>query len=146
MGSRRLLERIREMARPQAERRPPDPESLQQSILRHLTRILNTRQGSTVIASDYGVPDFSALTTNPNAANLARIEEILCDVVTRYEPRLNNVGVRFVQDPDAPFRMGFSLTADIAGLDGAQIAFQTVLTPSGRINIQRRRAGDEEEA
>lgn len=137
MEGRRLMERIREMAHPEAEKKSPDMDSLQQSILRHLSKMLNTRQGSTVIASDYGVPDFSALTTQPNAANLAIIEKTLCDVVTRYEPRLRNVGVHFAQDPDDPLKMSFRLTGELVDMEDSEISFQTVLTPLGRISIQR---------
>ena len=137
MEGKRLLERIREMARPRDDQKPPDADNLQQSILKHLNKMLNTRQGSTVIAPDYGVPDFSHLTTQPNAANLAIIEKTLHDVVTRYEPRLQNVAVQFAQDPDDPLKMSFQLTGEVADMEDTQITFQTVLTHQGRISIQR---------
>lgn len=135
----RLLERIRAMARDPNERRPPDVEELRTSILNHLTRLLNTRQGSSVIAGDYGVPDFSALCTSPNAANIARIEELLTSVITRYEPRLGNIRAEFFEDRDDPLKMRFTLSAELRDVDGDEkdVRFQTVITPNGRVNIRR---------
>lgn len=139
----RLLERIRNMERAPADRKPMDEESQQQSVLRHLVKLLNTRQGSTLLASDYGVPDYTSLTTTPNAENLATIEKSIRDVVQRYEPRLENVQVKFAEDPDDPLKMGFTLTGGLTGSENdTRVSFRTVLAPTGKITI--RRVGGEE--
>ncbi len=143
----RLLERIRAMAMAPSERRQPDVEELQNSILQHLIRLLNTRQGSSIIAQDYGMPDFSSMCTSDNAANIASIENILTRVITRYEPRLKDIQVRFHKDRNEPFKISFALTAtmNVHGLqDDHTMYFQTVLTPNGRISVRRYR--DDEQA
>ncbi|MBR4746384.1 MAG: type VI secretion system baseplate subunit TssE, partial [Desulfovibrio sp.] len=62
MDGTRLLERIRQMTMDQGQRKGKDRPSLEASVLEHLSKLLNTRQGSTIISSDYGVPDMSVMT------------------------------------------------------------------------------------
>ena len=142
MGGTRLLERIREMTSEQGQRKGKtrDKPSLESSVLAHLSKLLNTRQGSTIISPDFGVPDLAAMTTSPSAENVARIESILASVVERFEPRLTGVKVVFSPSDDDPLKMSFSLQGTLAGQDSdAAVFFQTVLSPSGRISIQRAR-------
>lgn len=138
----RLLERIRNMARTPAERRETDDKSIQDSILQHLIRLLNTRQGSSMLAPDYGMPDLSALWTSETGDSMRRIEDILTHVVSRYEPRLRDVSVRFLRDRKEPSQLSFALTATMAIpelRDERTMYLQTVLTPSGRIRVRRYR-------
>ena len=142
MSGTRLLERIREMTAEQGQRKDKakDKPSLERSVLAHLTKLLNTRQGSTIISPDFGVPDLAAMTTSPSAENVARIESILASVVERFEPRLTGVKVAFSPSDDDPLKMSFSLQGTLAGqVSDAAVFFQTVLSPSGRISIQRAR-------
>ena len=144
MGGTRLLERIREMTSEQdqlkGKGKAKDKPSLESSVLAHLSKLLNTRQGSTIISPDFGVPDLAAMTTSPSAENVARIESILASVVERFEPRLTDVKVVFSPSDDDPLKMSFSLQGTLAGQEAdATVFFQTVLSPSGRIGIQRAR-------
>ena len=142
MGGTRLLERIREMTseQDQLKGKGKDKPSLESSVLAHLSKLLNTRQGSTIISPDFGVPDLAAMTTSPSAENVARIESILASVVERFEPRLTGVKVVFSPSDDDPLKMSFSLQGTLAGQEtDAAVFFQTVLSPSGRISIQRAR-------
>ena len=144
MGGTRLLERIREMTSEQdqlkGKAKAKDKPSLESSVLAHLSKLLNTRQGSTIISPDFGVPDLAAMTTSPSAENVARIESILASVVERFEPRLTGVKVVFSPSDDDPLKISFSLQGTLAGQEAdATVFFQTVLSPSGRISIQRAR-------
>ena len=142
MSGTRLLERIREMTseQDQLKGKGKDKPSLESSVLAHLSKLLNTRQGSTIISPDFGVPDLAAMTTSPSAENVARIESILASVVERFEPRLTGVKDAFSPSDDDPLKMSFSLQGTLAGQEAdAAVFFQTVLSPSGRISIQRAR-------
>ena len=134
MERTRLLERIRSMARNPSENRDlggTDMEALQNSILGHLVRLLNTRQGSSIIAQDYGMPDLTYLCSTDNVGNIAKIEGIL--------------RVRFCRDKNDPFTLCFALTATLTGRQNDTMYFQTVLTPNGRINVRRYREDESEE-
>ncbi len=138
MHDKRLLERIREMEQGPQTLDVSDPVKLQESILNHLTKVLNTRQESAIIGSDFGIPDFSALTTTFNSASIATIEKSILEVVSRYERRIKNVHVSFVPDSKDPLKMQFSLEGEIpAGLKNIPVIFQTVLTSTGRISVKK---------
>lgn len=148
MERTRLLERIRSMARKPSENRSlgeTDMEALQNSILGHLVRLLNTRQGSSIIAQDYGMPDLTYLCSTDNVGNIAKIESILTSVIQHYEPRLSDVRVRFCRDKNEPFTLCFALTATLTGRQNDTMYFQTVLTPNGRISVRRYREDESEE-
>ncbi len=138
MHDKRLLERIREMEQGTQTLEISDPVKLQESILNHLTKVLNTRQESAIIGSEFGIPDFSALTTTFNSAAIATIEKSLLEVVSRYERRIKNVRVFFVPDPKDPLKMQFSLEGEIPDqLKNIPVVFQTVLTSTGRISVRK---------
>ena len=61
MGEIRLLQRLRSIAADPARRAKHDVNRVTDSVLEHLQRILNTRQGNVPLADDYGVPDFTDL-------------------------------------------------------------------------------------
>lgn len=148
MEGTRLLERIRSMACAPAKRGKTDEEMLQDSILQHLMRLLNTRQGSSIIASDYGMPDLSAICSSETSSIVNQIEDILCQVISRYEPRLRNVKVRFLRDRNETSQLSFALTATMVIpelQDERTMCLQTVLTPSGRISVHRYRHDEADE-
>lgn len=65
------------------------------SIVDHLRRLLNSRQGTTQINPYYGMPDFSDLRAEiPDSAE--EIESMITDVINRFEPRLSQVSVRYM--------------------------------------------------
>jgi type VI secretion system protein len=59
MGEERLLERIRSWKNEPQRRSRGEPRRQIDSIVAHLQRILNTRQGNVPIADGYGVPDLT---------------------------------------------------------------------------------------
>lgn len=136
MENKRLLERIRELSRNPHWRGDVDPVELQNSILNHLKHILNTRQGSAIIAQDFGVPDFTLLNDTANSSKIVAIEKGIVDVVNRYERRLTNVRVTFTGDAKNPTDMPFQLEAELVGTrDTTLVAFETVLSSNGHVAI-----------
>ena len=59
MGEERLLERIQSWEKEPKRRSRGEPRRQIDSIVAHLQRILNTRQGNVPIADGYGVPDLT---------------------------------------------------------------------------------------
>ncbi len=59
MAEERLLERIRTWKNEPNRRSRGEPRRQIDSIVAHLRRILNTRQGNVPIADAYGVPDLT---------------------------------------------------------------------------------------
>lgn len=84
---RRLLERIANREAGGEHDRPPPADVLAHSIIDHLRRILNTRQGHVPIDPAFGVPDFTNLAGGFAQGSAREIEAQIERVITCYEPR-----------------------------------------------------------
>lgn len=139
MQNTRLLERIRHMEKSKHFEGEDSLEIVRESILTHLTQILNTRQGSTLIAQDFGIPDFSNLiTTSFDSKAIERMERGLAKVITRYEKRLKNIKISYKPSPEYTFALPFELQADLVGSTAKDpIHFHTIFSSQGRVNIEK---------
>ena len=72
-------------------------EALTQSIVAHLQRILNTRQGSVPIDNEFGVPDFTNLAGSFAVGQTTQIIENMTRMIARYEPRLKSPRIQVVE-------------------------------------------------
>ncbi|MDK2955244.1 MAG: type secretion system protein [Desulfovibrionales bacterium] len=137
MREDRLLEQIRYIEDHPDKRGLSDPARVVASILSHLRKILNTRQGSALIAEDYGVPDFTDLASNFGLDAIPDIERSINQTILKYEPRLNNVKVVYVPQASDVLSVPFKLEAEIRLEDRVvPVVFETVLEADGRINIK----------
>lgn len=134
---RRLLERIANRAAG-GERDPPPPaDVLAHSIIDHLRRILNTRQGHVPIDPAFGVPDFTNLAGSFAQGSAREIEAQIERVITCYEPRLKAPRVSLAErGPDAA-TLRFSLDARLV-IDAHDVParFLTTVTGNGKIDIR----------
>jgi type VI secretion system protein len=132
---RSLLERIDEPEE-QDRRLNADPARLSRSIARHLTRMLNVRQGSVSTLPEYGMPDFNDLVGRfPDGLNLIR--RAIRASVERYEPRLSRVAVKHIVNEDDPLNLRFRITASMILEDRDEpVTFDTLIGSSGQIQIR----------
>ncbi len=137
MKEKRLLERLRAVEDNPGWRGESDPKTAVFSVLDHLAKILNTRQGSAPIAEDYGMPDFTSIAVSYGADALPDIERALSGVIGKYEPRLTSVKVSFEARPQNPFMIAFKLSAMVS-VEGREmpVVFETVLNPDGHITVK----------
>ena len=106
------------------------------SILRHLEQIMNTRWGSTQIAEDYGVPDFTDLSTGfPDG--LRDLERTIRNTIQKYEPRLKSVRVKFIPQEETMLAVSFQIVAQLILDEGKNpVTFQTVMDSDGKVTIK----------
>ncbi|OGP97592.1 MAG: type VI secretion protein [Deltaproteobacteria bacterium RBG_19FT_COMBO_52_11] len=135
MREERLLERIQTWEREPARRGKEDPRRIVDSVLRHLQRILNTKQGNVPIAEDYGVPDFSDF-LNALPGSVREIEKTIRQAIQKYEPRLSAVRVSFIPQEEDPLSLRFQIFARLAAEAKTQVFFETVLDSDGKIDIR----------
>ena len=137
MREHRLLERIRCWKREPDRRSKEDPGLTIDSVLMHLQRILNTRQGSVPIAEDYGVPDFTSfLDAYPDS--LRDFERSIRQSIQKYEPRLKAIRVSFVLDEEDPLSLRFQIVGKLITKDYKDpVRFESVVGSDGRISIRR---------
>ncbi len=135
MREERLLERIRAWKREPLRRGREEPRKVIDSVLRHLRRILNTKQGNVLIAEDYGVPDFSDfLNTLPDS--IREIEKNIRAAIQKYEPRLTGVRVNFIPQEDDPLSLRFQITARLAMDAKTQVFLETIVDADGQVEIR----------
>ncbi len=136
MQEERLSERIRSQEREPMRRGGENRKRCIDSILEHLQRILNTRQGNVPIAADYGIPDFlDFLQTYPDSVH--QIEESIRTAIDRYEPRLSGTSVTFIPREDEDLTLRFQIIARLATVGERQVLLETVVDTDGRIRIRQ---------
>ena len=113
-----------------------DEAVLVDSVLEHLQKLLNIRQGSVEMLPDYGLPDFNDLSHKfPYAIN--EIQRMIRDCIRKYEPRLTQVRVTHVQDEDDPLSLRYDITARLEMDDRkTNIWFETILDAAGKVSIR----------
>ena len=112
---RRLLERLRDIAqKDDKELRSEDASQvIITSIMHHISAIMNTRQGSCELDETFGIPDFTSSGVSFTKDDIPRIEQEMAAFITRCEPRLRNVHIRFTPDEEAPLLMNFTLSGEL---------------------------------
>ena len=136
MHEERLLERIRSVEREPLRRGGDKRRLCIDSVLSHLQRILNTRQGNVPIAGDYGVPDFiEFLQTYPDSVQ--QIEDNIKHAIDKYEPRLSGATATYIPDEGDALILRFQIVATLTLESDRQILFQTVVDTDGRIHLRR---------
>lgn len=135
MREERLLERLQTWEREPARRGKEDPRRIVDSVLRHLQRILNTKQGNVLIAEDYGVPDFSDF-INMLPRSIGELERSIRMAIQKYEPRLTAVRVSFVPQEEDRLSLRFQIIAKLVTESKTQVYIETVVDSEGKIEIK----------
>ena len=135
MRDERLLERIRNIELNPDRREGRDTGRRINSILNHLQRVLNTKQGSSPIAGDYGIPDFTDMPGAFSTGATHDMERIIKHVIEKYEPRLTKVRASFKTQEDDVLSLRFEIDARLAD-EEIPITFETVVDAGGKINIK----------
>ena len=129
----RLFERARLLEESPLSRDTLHEEQLRESVLQHLSRLLNTRKGSVLMDAEFGMPDFTNMTVN----RMTSLAEAIQDMISRYEPRLADVEVSFTEDQEDPFSYSFSVSAMLLAESGDNpgVRFQTIVSGEGNCII-----------
>ncbi len=134
MRERSLLERLRDPKADEGRRTSDDMEALEASILAHLRRMLNSRQGHAPVALDYGMPDLSeALRTFPSS--ISTVEQAVRASIEKYEPRLRDVSVRFVESDQDILTLSFEIRARLVRDRSLGLQVSTRIGPDGRVEL-----------
>jgi type VI secretion system protein len=105
-------------------------------VLANLGNVLNCRAGCCETRPDYGMPDFNDLVGNfPNA--LPIIARSVREQIEMFEPRLKDVEVVHLPDPQRPIDLRFQITGWVAiGGSTERISFDTVVGDDGHTLIR----------
>jgi type VI secretion system protein len=139
MHEERLTQRIRNLERKDSVRAVDDLSYIVNSIINHLQRVLNTRQGSVPIADDYGMPDFTNYQGLGIDEEAKGIYEILRNMILQYEPRLHGAQVVYEPDKNDMLSLRFKLQTEIVhGRDEKSVVeLETVISSEGKVRVER---------
>jgi type VI secretion system protein len=102
------------------------------SIMDHLNRLFNTREGSLPHLKDYGLPDISEI-YRKMPHGIEELQNAVKKTIEKYEPRLHKIKV-IPQDTDPnEFRLVFILSGELR--DGGLVRFQTTFSSQGKSSI-----------
>ena len=135
MFDERLLERIQHLESNPDARVNRDIARKVRSIMNHLQSLLNTHQGSVLIAEDYGIPDIINVHGESLTEMTRRIENTLQDVIMKYEPRLTGVRVSLLSQEDEVLSLRFKLEAVLIEDNSIPVVLETVISSEGKVNV-----------
>lgn len=102
-----------------------------QSVLAHLSLLLNTRRGSSPADEGFGMADLTDVLRD-FPAGIATLQRMIAEAIQRYEPRLKNVSVRPLGPSTAQLCVSFEVRAQ---LRGTRVQLQTKLSPNGLVSV-----------
>ena len=135
MGNRRLLDRVRDWEGNRTVYSRPDSGRKVESVIQYLQKLLNSKQGTTLMDEAYGMPDFTDLTVLfPDSVR--DIERSISETMQRYEPRLSQVKVDFVFQDEESLSLRFQIHA-ILKTDENELAvtLESAIDTNGKMKI-----------
>jgi type VI secretion system protein len=114
-----LFERLADPERDARRTIRKDTQELADSVMHHLQKLLNTRQGHVPIRPDYGMPDFT-------------------DCIESFEPRLRQVRITHLPSEDT-LLLHFGISGQLAtGRQKISTFFSTRVAPTGSAEVDSR--------
>lgn len=105
------------------------------SILHHLQRLLNSRQGHAAAQMSYGIPDPSEVLHGHGDA-IGQMAKAIKASVEKYEPRLTDIQVRYVANADDVLTLRYQIVGQLANSkERVPVVFDTHVGHSGRIKV-----------
>ena len=115
----------------------------QQSIMRHLTLLLNTRKGSVPTEPDYGLSDMNNIAGSFSSGTSEDICLEIIQQIDRYEPRLLNPKISSVTEIQDIISLKYELNAQIIGnqavLANDSFSMYLRINSAGRVRLEPRR-------
>jgi type VI secretion system protein len=135
MADERLLERIMHLESQPASRGEQNLSRQVDSVIGHLQRLFNTRQGNAPIALDFGIPDITNTTGEGITELTGRIEQELQRAIQKYEPRLRDVRVHLLSEHDDILTIRFKLEAVLTAGLHTPVVLETIVNAGGKVNV-----------
>jgi type VI secretion system protein len=102
------------------------------SVMDHLTRMFNTREGGILHLKDYGPPDISEI-RRKMPHGIEDLLKALKRTVEKYEPRLQKVKLTLRETDPGNLKLVFILSGELPEV--GLVRFQTTFTSMGNASI-----------
>ena len=113
-----------------------DANTLVDSVRDDLEKLFNTRRGTVLIDENCGLPDFSQMLNGYSAPDAGSILQQLHLQAKQYEPRLQALHVKYVEQNRQPGRLQFQITGRLAH-QGQDLPFNAfaMLSDDGSVSL-----------
>jgi type VI secretion system protein len=113
-----------------------DPALVAESVLKHLERLFNVRQGNVGTRSDYGLPDINSLTHKFPDAGI-EFRKAIKRAIDEFEPRLRNTTVTADSEGrDDQLRLRFRISAKLIAKGMKRpVNFTTQVDDDGKFRV-----------
>ncbi len=129
-----LFERLADPERNKRRTISENTQELADSVMRHLQRLLNTRQGHVLTRPDYGMPDFTDCAESL-PETLDKVRRAIKNTIELFEPRLRRVRIMHLPTEDT-LLLHFGITGQLAtGKREISTFFSTKVGPSGNAEV-----------
>jgi type VI secretion system protein len=140
MARLRLFERISLMNRdPERARETLQSEEvLLRSIRDYVARLLNSREGGTLLDPKFGMPDFTHAGAGFSADDEPLLRNRIVEFISRNEPRLTEIQVSFLPREETRMALSFSIAGRLKG-EGAHrvpVRLYSDVTQQGKIDVR----------
>lgn len=110
----RLLKRLSQWEQANGEDyAEPDSGAIIESMRDDLEKLFNTKRGTVLVDDNYGFPDFSHMLNGYTAPDVGAILQQLHLQAKQYEPRLQSLQVKYVEQKKNPGKLQFQINAKI---------------------------------
>ncbi len=107
---------------------------LADSVMRHLQRLLNTRQGHVLTRPDYGMPDLTDCAESLPEI-LDKVRRAIKSSIELFEPRLRRIRITHLPSDDS-LLLHFGITGQlVTGKQEISTFFSTKVSPSGNAEV-----------
>lgn len=137
MGRERsLLERLAKPKTAASRTMSENTGEMVRSVVDHLRKMLNTKQGHAPAQMDYGIPDPSDVAHSlPDA--IGTMQRSIRACIEKYEPRLTAVNVVHVESEHDVLTLRFQISAQLSTTkERVPVCFDTLVDASGRIKVK----------
>jgi type VI secretion system protein len=135
MFEERLLERIANLEIVTDEKSETLVSRAIGSVIRHLQKMLNTRQGNVSIAEDYGLPDLNNYPGETMTDICRRMTVTIKQFIEKYEPRLDKVHISFDPEGNQALSLRFKLEGVLVRENQVPIMLETAVDSSGKVIV-----------
>lgn len=125
------------MSRDADYRESDDLHAILQSVVAYITKILNTRQGSSLLDPDFGIPDFTGVGGNVNSEDIKQFRADIAQTIERNEPRVREVQVDFTPAGGSEASLMFTLNFKLAikPFDQTPVTLYSKVGSSGMVDV-----------
>lgn len=138
MSEMRFFERLRALEANPDRRGRQNSDTVLNSIVWNLGKILNTRKGTVLLDPDFGLPDYTNFGASFSEETIGVLRRSMEKLVRRYEPRIQQLRIQPHQVLPDELELAFDIVGVVSLEDGTlPVNMKTYILCNGEVRIAR---------